>query len=346
MIQPTLRRAASLLAAMLMLVAACTPALAPPAPAAPTQPALVNLKVVILPFIAFGPFYLAQDEGYFTEQGLSVEFVNMTTQPDTIPALVSGQVDVTSGQVSSGMFNSIAKGARMAFVADKGYIDPAGCANLALIARSSLLPAGSQPTADLLRGKRINLVRGTWMEYYVEKLLGTINLRIDDLQVVQIPSAAHPEAMASGQLDLDPINEPWVTTLLQAGHRAILTPVQQLMPNSESAVMVYGPKLLDQNAAVGNRFMLAYLKAVRQYNQGKTDRNVAILAKYTQLDDKVLRDMCWPTIRGDGEMDVASVLDFQSWAVTKGLLDSALPSERFWDPSFARNATQQLGAAR
>ncbi|MDQ3810035.1 MAG: ABC transporter substrate-binding protein [Chloroflexota bacterium] len=343
MTPPAIDRALISVAAALLTLAGCVPAAVPNTP---TQAPTVNLKVVILPFIAFAPFYIAQDEGFFGEEGLNVEFVNMTTQPDTIPALVSGQVDVTSGQVSSGMLNSIAKGARAAFVADKGYIDPAGCDNLALVARSTLLPQGGQPSADMLRGKRLNLVRGTWMEYYIEKLLGTIDLGVDELETVQIPSPAQPEAMANGQLDMAAQNEPWVTTLVQAGHRPILTPVHELMPNSESAVMLYGQKLLDGNAAVGNRFMVAYLKAVRQYNQGKTDRNVAIVSKYTQLDGRILRDMCWPALRGDGEMDTASVLDFQAWAVRKGLLDQALPAERFWDPSFTRHAIQQLGPAR
>ena len=36
-------------------------------------------------------------------------------------------------------------------------------AHLALLARSSLLAGGSDVTPDMLRGKRINLVRGTWM---------------------------------------------------------------------------------------------------------------------------------------------------------------------------------------
>src|SRR5262245_28002184 len=86
-------------AVLLFVLSACaqvTPA-APAATVPQTTPASastqpVDLKVVILPFISFAPYWIAQDDGYFTEQGLNVEFVDMTQQQDTLPAMLGGQV--------------------------------------------------------------------------------------------------------------------------------------------------------------------------------------------------------------------------------------------------------------
>jgi hypothetical protein len=55
-------------------------------------------------------------------------------------------------------------------------------------------------------------------------------------------------------------------------------------------VLVYGAKLLGQNADVGNRFMVGFLKAVRYYNEeGRTERILQIVSKYTQLDRNTLQ---------------------------------------------------------
>ncbi len=88
--------------------------------------------------------------------------------------------------------------------------------------------------------------------------------------------------------------------------------------------------------------MVAYLKAVRQYNKGKTDRNVEIVSKHTELDRDLLEEACWPAIHGDGTVNASSVLDFQAWGLEQDLLDRQVSEEQFWDPSFAEYASQVL----
>jgi hypothetical protein len=52
--------------------------------------------------------------------------------------------------------------------------------------------------------------------------------------------------------------------------------------------------------------------------------------------------MCWPQLRNDGSMNVESELDFQAWAVRKGLQTSTLSAEQFSDTSFLKVANQRL----
>jgi hypothetical protein len=52
--------------------------------------------------------------------------------------------------------------------------------------------------------------------------------------------------------------------------------------------------------------------------------------------------MCWPAIRSDGTLNVDSLLDFQQWAINKGLQQTALTREQLWDPSFVTVAAQRL----
>lgn len=339
--------AALSLAAMLSIcLAACAPAapIAAPTPTATRPPERVALKVANLPFIAFAPFYIGLEEGYFQAQGLDVELVNFAAQPDTLAALASGNVDIVAGQVSAGYLNFIGRAADARVVADKGYIDPNACDNIALIARPTIATADGRATADGLRGQKTNVALGTWNEYMVDKILAPLGLAMSDLDIVEIPPASHPAAMQSGQLALAVTNEPFVSRLLADGNKAILPPPHELLPDSQSAITMFGPKLLGANAETGNRFMVAYLQATRQYNQGKTERNLAILAQYTKLDPAVLDKMCWPALRGDGSVNVNSLIDFQNWAMKKGLQPTALAGPQLWDASFTTVANQRLAA--
>jgi NitT/TauT family transport system substrate-binding protein len=312
--------------AIAVQTAACQPAVKP----TPT-PQPIKLKVVILPYISFAPYFIAQEEGFFAEQALEVEMVEIARHQDSVAALIGGDVDIWGGLLTAGLINSIARGANIRIVADKGYIDPDSCANIALIARKTLLETGKAPDAKTLRGANIVNVPGSWNEYYTDKLLNTLDLSVTDLQNNNIPAAGQVEALNQGTLDLVVNNEPWITRFKQAGHAAIMTPVTELLPESQSAVMLYGSSILEGNIEAGNRFMVAYLKAVRQYNQGKTERNLEILIKYMQLEPELMKDMCWPTIREDGSLNLASLQDFQDWSVKMGLAEQSLPSEQIVD---------------
>lgn len=305
----------------------------------------VSLKVVALPFLSYAPFFIAAEEGYYAEQALQVELVNMTQNQDIIPALVSNQVDVISGLFNSGMFNAIARGGQIKFVADKGYIDPDACSTFGVVARRSLAETKDLSDPDNLRGLKFDALRASWMQYYLEKELATVGLSMTDIEPVQVPTPSQLAALDEGALDVTTNADPWITRFVAAGHQSILTPVNELMPGETFGVVIYGPNLLGENAAVGNRFMAAYLKAVRQYNEGKTDRNIAILAKHTQLEPDLLRAMCWPGLRNDGGVDMDSILAFQDWAVASGLLEQTLKPEQFWDGSFIESANKLLATA-
>jgi NitT/TauT family transport system substrate-binding protein len=309
-------------------------------PAPPQE--TVKLTVVTQPFITFVPFYIAQQEGYYAEQGLEVEFVNFVTNQEILPALSSGQVDVSSGLLSSGMLTAMARGGNFKIVADKGYIDPAQCDNYVMIARKDLVEAGAFQNVADLKGHTVDVVPATWQEYYLAELLETGGLTLKDIQMTDLPPPAEPEAFEKKAMELSIISEPWIIRFREAGHSPVFAPPSKLVPDTEAAVILYGPTLLGENADLGNRFMVAYLKAVRQYNEGKTPRNVELVAQFTELDPALLETMCWPTLRSGGELNVQSVLDFQQWAIDAGYLDTSVSPEQFWDGSFVTHANAEL----
>ncbi len=339
-----------------LVLSACQPiAVVPPAgPTTAAQPAAeapapaaeaTELKVVILPFISFAPYFIAQDEGFFAEQGLDVELVNLVQNQDAVAALISGEVDVAAGLMTAGILNAMARDAGIRVVADKGYIDPNGCPNIAIVGSKSLLEANPELTADVLRGKKYRGVPASWNDYFADKVLNTLGLSIADLEDVPLPSPEQEAALTNGAVDVVINNEPWVTRFQRAGHMPILTPVTEALPESQSAVMLYGKSLLEDNVDAGNRFMVAYLKAVRQYNEGKTDRNQEIMAKYMQLDPATMQEMCWPTLRADGSLNHDSILDFQAWTVERGFSDQTLPIEQIVDERSLDTANQVLDAS-
>jgi NitT/TauT family transport system substrate-binding protein len=313
------------------------------APAAEAPAEMETVRVASQPFIGFAPFYIAQEEGFFAEQGLNVEFVPLTPQ-QIMPALAAGEVDVAAGFAEAGIFNAIGRGGGMKIVADKGIIDPQRCDNYAMILSNRLEGEVSFENPETLKGRVVNLIPASWLDYAWHVVIEPLGLTDADFEYVVVPNNAQSEALTQGTLDIAFTSDPWITFYRNAGHVDIGPRLADVIPNATWGLLYYGPTLTEERTDVGNRFMIAYLKAVRQYNEGTTERNVEIMAPIFNTAPEVLQTTCWPSIHPAGEVNIDSLVGYQEWAQASGYLDAVVPADEFWDGRFIEAANQALGS--
>jgi NitT/TauT family transport system substrate-binding protein len=327
----------------LSAAAGCKPGERAPAPEGRAKP----VTIAVSPYFSNAPLFIAQEEGYFIEEGLAVTLqpppVNTTSE--VVPALAQGRIDAIAGGLTIGMLNAMSLGAHIRFVADKGRYAVDGCSSAAMVAGRRLLELGEVSSPADLKGRRLGGSNSSVSQYFVDALLDSLSLRPEDVTRSALPPAATLDALENGAVDFVLALEPWLTHLRQAGH-GVLVPYERIIPDFQFAIIAFGPTLLERDRDAGSRFVRAYLRGVRQYNQGKTARNVEILARATKMDRSTLESLCWPSIRDDGTIAVGSVLRLQEWARRKGLMDRALAESAFWDGSFVRAAAGGRGDAR
>lgn len=305
-----------------------------------------TVRVHSFPFIGYGPFFIGIEEGLFAAEGIEVELVELPgRQGDALAALARGEIDVYAGLPSVGLFNAIARGVPVRIVADKGFGDPAaGCASYAVLARSPLLAEGRLKSPADLRGLTLSFNEPTVSGWVSSLLLEEGGLAIDDVRVNSIPPINALEAMRSGQIDLCNTTEPYITLAKRDGIGEVWRDFRDVVPSMTWSILAYGPTLLEDDRELGQRFMRAYLRSVQQYGEGKTDRNLDILSRYTRLDDEILREACWPTIRADGRIETALLDRYLAWAVDRGFLDSAPAPADYFDASFLDDARRRADA--
>ena len=97
---------------------------------------------------------------------------------------------------------------------------------------------------------------------------------------------------------------------------------------------------------MGQRFINGYLRGVRQYPEGKTARNMALVQKFPGGDEALVRMMQWPFLQAEGHINVESVMQIQGWWVREGWLNQVLPPDRWYDPTFVRRAVPALATGR
>ncbi len=128
-------------------------------------------------------------------------------------------------------------------------------------------------------------------DYNLYNALALGNLSRDDVETINMDFTMIGPAFTNGAIDAALLTEPYITQSLNSSSAVVLVPAQDFMPHWPFP-LYYGPAILDKDPELGKRFMVAYLKGVKQYNEGKTN-GILRFENYTHLDRDLLKQSCW-----------------------------------------------------
>lgn len=312
-----------------VLIAACVSQ-----PAA-KEPEMTTVKVAYLPLISNAPLFIAKEEGYFARQGINVEFEKFQSGAATLPALINGDIAVSGGALSPGLFNAIAKDAHVRIVADKGGAVPGACSANGLVVRQDLFKTGKVRNVSDLKGRKV--MASNDQDYSIFRILALGNLKADDIEMVNLDYPSGIIALKNGAVDAGVLVEPYITQATANGTAVVLISANEYAPYMPYP-LYYGPAFLDKDPDLGRRFMVAYLRGVRQYNEGKTEHNLAILSNYTHLDKELLKQTCWVPITENGTVRRQPVMEYVDWLYAHKKINQNLPEDQLFDMSYASYA--------
>ena len=294
-----------------------------------------KIKVVTQPYLALAPIHIAVAESLFAKHGLDVELVPVARPADAVPLLLSGELDVLPSTVQAGIFNAAARGDPIRMVAERGYYSTAaGCTHIALVVRPGLDTLHTERIV-----KRLSYNGEANMTYITAKMLARAGLTIEQLEsTTGVPGLAEINALKNGKLDVALSGEPWLSRLVAAGAGSIWIRAEDAAPNETYGYIFFGRNLLERDRDAGRRFMLAYREAMGRYLEGKTERNVAILAAATGEDPALVRQACWASMHADSRIDTTGMLHFQHWAHERGLVPTLATVAQLWDSTFVAHA--------
>jgi NitT/TauT family transport system substrate-binding protein len=294
------------------------------APDLESPDALRKVRVSFERHLIWAPLMIASAEGYFREEGLDVELVHAMQPEETLVALVTGNIDVRPGPLHAAFFSAVAQGAPVRIAAGMGVLMPGSCTYFGIVLRPGLDTAGTPE----IRSIRTSLDGST--RYVVSRMLARRGMTLDRTETVRVQDGALPMLLQNGSLDAAAVTEPGLMRAARVG--TLWLSGQDALPGYQWSVLAFNDRLLTRERDTGLRFLRAYHRAIQQFRQGKTDRNVAILAEGTGETSEHIREACWPTFSADSRVNWSSIDDFQQWAIAQGFmkrpvsLDQALDS--------------------
>jgi len=310
----------------------------------PTVKVTVGMKEVV----SDAGVLIGMAKGYYEEQGIEIESVAFNTGQDMINALGAGQLDVGCTVTASGLFNAILRDIPIKIVGDKG-INVVNQGYYRLMIRKDLVD--EIKNFEDLRGRTLAVVGTASLdEIALDRVLKKAGMSTDrdiDLQVIRgFPDIV--AAMSNKSIDGGMVIEPFVTAAISKDIADPWIDPVEYDPEAQTALLVYGKNLLE-NPEVAKRFMVAYIKALRDYNDAffkdiNKDEIISILADYSVVKDKELYETMYPVgLNPDGFVRMKGIQLDIDWYKERDLLKGDLKAEDVVDNSFAEYAVEVLG---
>jgi len=296
------------------------------------------------------PFHIAQQKGYFRDEGLTVQFVSFRSAADMVVPLGAGQLDAGGGAPTAGLYNAVARGIDVRVVADLGS-DPPGYGFQELLVRTDLVKAGRYKSVKDLKGMTISCAaQGATGYAALGRLLQTAGLALSDVRLVYLGYPDQVVALKNGSVDASLMPEPNATLAVQTGVATKIMGDDAFYPNEQIAVLLFGRNLLSGNRDAGVRFTRAFLKAVRFYNgalkDGKlagpnADEVIRIMTAETSIKDPAIFRKLTPNGSNPaGHVNAASMRADLAFFKPPGLIQGEVTADGAIDESFVNDASR------
>ena len=276
-----------------------------------------QVKIGISRTLSDAGYYVADAKGFFRDEGMDVSITGFNSAAQMIAPLGTGELDVGGGTVSAGFYNAVGRGILMKIVADQASIKP-GYGYSSLMVRKDLVDSGRYKSFADLKGMKVAIgAPGTGTASALNEALKKGGLKYSDVEVVYIGFPEHLPTYKNKGIDASITNEPTMTRAIEDGVAVRVAGNDVTYPDQQTAVTFFSDHFIKNRRDVAERFMRAYLRGVRMYNDALKDGRLAgpkanevipILVKYTTIkDESMFRRMIPSYCNPDGEVNVASL---------------------------------------
>ena len=268
------------------------------------EPEPVTLTVGVIPIADVAPLYLGMSEGFFEEEGITIEPQFGEGGAAIVPSVLSGDYQIGFSNTTSLVIAStqnvpvqiISQGVVGGASEDEAW-------DAVLVAKDS----GIESPADLA-GKTIavNTLQNVG-PLTINTALDAEGIDYSSVNYVEVPFPEMNAALESGDVDAVWVVEPFVGQGLAAGSKAILFPYEQTTPNLTVATYFSSTDYIAGNEDVIDRFVSAMNRSL-EFAQENPDAAREVVLEYTQIPPEAAEAMTLPQWGSDLNVDTIELV--------------------------------------
>ncbi|CQR70841.1 Putative aliphatic sulfonates-binding protein precursor [Sporomusa ovata DSM 2662] len=289
---------------------------------APKQGQLQNITIGLMPDVDSIPFIIAQEKGYFKEEGVTVTLKPFKSAMERDSALQSGNLD---GAISDVLAEAFAKAGGFDTVIT------------ALTNGSYKLVVNKSETASAvqdLKGKNVAISKNTIIEYVTDRIATEGGLTTTDMNKTVIPQIpARLEMLQNDKISAATLPDPLATVAVKNGGRVINTS-EQLGINP--GVMLFTTKAINEKEQEIQAMYRAYNKAVDYLAREPMDSYIDMVIEKAGFPPDVKGALILPKYKKATAPQQKDIDDVITWMQSRQLIQQKYQYTELVDTRFVR----------
>jgi NitT/TauT family transport system substrate-binding protein len=277
----------------------------------------VTLSIGVIPIADVAPLYLGIDQGFFEEEGLTIEPQFAEGGAAIIPAVVAGDNQIGFSNTTS-LIIARSQNVPVQIVSQGvvGGASPDEAWDAVLVPADSPIESPEDLAGATIAVNTLNNIG----PLTINTALDAAGVDFTTVEYVEVPFPEMLAALESGDVDAVWVVEPFVTAGLGGGARAILHPYEETEPNLTVATYFSSTDYIEQNPDVIDAFVAAMTRSL-DYAAQNPDAARAIVGEYTEIPPEAIEAMTLPQWSSD--LGIATIERMVALAEQYGFVEAA-----------------------
>ena len=285
-----------------------------------------TIRLALLPILDALPMYVAEEQGYFADENLTVEFIPVTSAAERDQLIQAGRADGMINEILSTLFYNV--GEPQITIVGYARVATPEYPQFRILASAD---SGINSLEDLV-GQPIGISEGTIIEYSTDRLLEAEGLDADDISTIAVPRI--PDRLAllnSGELAAANLPDPLASLAMQNGAKVIVDDSSH--PEYGHSVIAFRNEIIEENPDAIRRFLAAIERAVEDINNDK-EQFSNFLVERNLVPEPILGSYSVPDFPEPSVPPISQWEDVLAWAINKGYIEAELDYNDSVDDSY------------
>ncbi|MGO1118620.1 ABC transporter substrate-binding protein [Rhodovibrionaceae bacterium A322] len=306
-----------------------------------------KITVGALRFTSHAASFVAYEKGYFTQEGLEVEFKFFQAAQPMAVAIASGDVDFGVTAISGGLINLADKGA-IKVVGGALQEEPGIDGQMILVSQAAYDDGVTSPAK--LKGRTYGITQpGSSFHYMAHKIAQKEGFDGKEIKTKPLQKVgAIIGALKSGQIDAWSIVPHIAKGLNKSPKVTIIGEISDYIPDYQVTTVFTSADNAANKRDLVERFLKAFSMGAADFNAALVDKTagddaaeamVQLIHKYVYVDRPY--EKAAPSIRNgamrinqNAKLNVTSVADQLAWFQSEGLISKDVTMEDLVDSSY------------
>ncbi|MBN2014176.1 MAG: ABC transporter substrate-binding protein [Candidatus Altiarchaeota archaeon] len=235
------------------------------------------VRISLLTYTGYAPFYLAKELSFFEKEGVNVELIRIDDIGEGRAALKSKRVDAAPMTLDM-----------MIAAADAGV----PCTAVSMVDRSlgadGIVTTNEITKVEDLQGKKIALQRGYPSYTLMLYLLQNKGMKTDDIEIIEMNGEDAAATFIARKIDAAGTWEPWLSKATSRKNTHVLISSRD-EPGIISDVLVFNSEFVKERPDEVRAIMRAWFDAIEYWEEHKEESNRIMADAYDlSLDDFII----------------------------------------------------------